>query len=71
MSILGMAALDEQPGAELGEGTWWSAFNAYTFLADHKLGRTQEGRLDNVWFGPGKNKKIQALNMALEYAEAA
>jgi phage/plasmid-like protein (TIGR03299 family) len=68
---LGMAALDEQPGAELGEGTWWSAFNAYTFLADHKLGRTQEGRLDNVWFGPGKNKKIQALNMALEYAEAA
>lgn len=38
---------------------------------DHKLGRSQENRLNNVWFGTMKDKKVAALNLALEYAESA
>lgn len=68
---LALSVLDTQPGAELGEGTWWQPFNAVTYLMDHKLGRSQENRLNNVWFGTMKDKKVAALNLALEYAEGA
>ena len=68
---LAMEAMDTQPGAKLGEGTWWQPFNAVTYLMDHKLGRSAEGRLNNIWFGSMKDKKIAALNKAIEYAEAA
>jgi phage/plasmid-like protein (TIGR03299 family) len=63
--------INTQPGAELGEGTWWSAFNAATFMVDHEIGRTDETRLNSAWYGPGRNTKNVALKKAVEYAEAA
>jgi len=63
--------VDEQPGADLGAGTWWSAYNAATYTVDHKMSRTEEVRKANAWFGSGKSLKIKALNKALEFAEAA
>lgn len=68
---LAYTALDTQPGANYAEGSWWSAFNAVTFLVDHKIGRNNETRLYSSWYGPNHNKKIQALEKAIEYAEAA
>lgn len=68
---IALETMASQPGAELGEGTWWQPFNAVTYLMDHKLGRRQEDRLNNVWFGQMKEKKITALNKALDYAKAA
>ncbi len=49
-------------------GTWWSAYNGYTEYASHIKGRTQEGRLNNMWFGAEKDKMHDALNLALDMA---
>lgn len=63
--------LETQPGAKFAEGSWWQAFNAVTYLTDHKIGRTADSRLTSAWFGPNRNLKIKALETAVEYAEAA
>lgn len=64
-------ALETQPGAEFAPESWWSAFNAVTFITDHKLGHSQETRLNSAWYGPNRDKKLKALNKAVEYANAA
>ena len=38
-------ALETQPGAQYGEGTWWQAFNSVTYVTDHLQGRSAEQRL--------------------------
>jgi phage/plasmid-like protein (TIGR03299 family) len=63
--------LHQQPGAEFAEGSWWQPFNAVTFLTDHELGRSQDTRLTSSWYGVNKNVKTKALELALEYADAA
>lgn len=63
--------MDEQPGAELGEGTWWQAFNAVTFLTDHELGRSADARLQSAWYGPNNAVKSNALKLATEFANAS
>jgi len=68
---LALAIVHEQPGARYAEGSWWQAFNAVTYLTDHELGRTADTRLYNSWFGANKERKVKALNLAVEYAEAA
>ena len=62
--------LDTQPGAELGEGSWWQAYNAATYVVDHKLGNGEDSRLQSAWFGDGQKAKVRALNKAIEYADA-
>jgi len=64
-------ALEQQPGAEFAEGSWWQAFNSVTFITDHVQGRNQENRLANSWFGYNQSRKRDALKTALEFAEAA
>jgi phage/plasmid-like protein (TIGR03299 family) len=74
MSISASKALDvvhTQPGANFAEGSWWSAFNAVTYMVDHKLGRSQDNRLTSAWFGQGKKVKADALELAVQMAEAA
>jgi phage/plasmid-like protein (TIGR03299 family) len=66
-----MAVLHTQPGARFAEGSWWQAFNTVTYMADHKLGRSQDSRLTSSWYGLNRTKKEKALELALEYAEAA
>jgi phage/plasmid-like protein (TIGR03299 family) len=63
--------LDTQPGAELGEGTFWQLYNGVTYYVDHEMGRTDDNRLNNAWFGAGVKKKQDALDLALEMAEVA
>jgi phage/plasmid-like protein (TIGR03299 family) len=63
--------LETQPGANFAKGSWWQPFNAVTYLVDHKLGRTQEGRLASAWFGPNRSLKMRALERAVEFAEVA
>jgi len=63
--------LEEQPGAQYAEGSWWQAFNAVTYMTDHELGRNADTRLQSAWFGANKGLKIKALEKAVEYAEAA
>lgn len=66
-----IAVIESQPGAKYAEGTFWQAFNAVTFTIDHILGRTQETRLSSAWYGPNRQRKIDALKLAVEMAEAA
>ena len=63
--------LDTQPGAEFAPGTWWNAYNAVTFYTDHLQGRTADARMSSAWFGPNRSLKADALEKALEYANAA
>jgi phage/plasmid-like protein (TIGR03299 family) len=63
--------LHTQPGAEYGQGTWWQAFNAITYLTDHHMSKTTDVRMYNSWIGDVKDAKIGALNLALDYAEMA
>jgi phage/plasmid-like protein (TIGR03299 family) len=70
-ATLAMETIATQPGAKFAEGSWWQAFNAVTYLTDHKIGKTADTRLSSAWFGPNKNLKVKALETAIEMAEAA
>jgi hypothetical protein len=63
--------MDQQPGAEYAEGSWWQAFNSVTFMTDHVIGRNADNRLQSAWYGANKNLKIKALETAVEMADAA
>jgi phage/plasmid-like protein (TIGR03299 family) len=63
--------VDTQPGAEFRPGTWWNAYNAVTYLTDHELGRNADNRANSAWFGGNAKRKLDALNLAVEMAEAA
>ena len=64
-------ALETQPGAQYGEGSWWQAFNSVTYVTDHLQGRSAEQRLHNQWFGYNQPRKVKAAEKAVEYALVA
>lgn len=66
-----LAAIATQPGADLGAGTWWQAFNAVTYHTDHVMGRSDDSRMDSAWFGINQARKVRAANLAVEMAKAA
>jgi len=62
------------PGSQLqsAKGTWWGAFNGVTRLIDFQQGRSgQDKRLYDSWLGAKSKLKVQALELAYEYAKAA
>lgn len=61
--------LETQPGREYAEGSWWQAFNAVTYGVDHVIGRSVDTRLSSSWYGVNRQKKIEALKLAVDYAE--
>ena len=63
--------MDEQPGAEYATGSWWQAFNAVTYSADHLQGKSEDNRLYSSWYGWNQLRKRDALKTAIEFAEAA
>jgi phage/plasmid-like protein (TIGR03299 family) len=63
--------LHTQPGAELGEGSWWQAFNTVTYMTDHLIGRSADTRLQSAWYGANQGLKTRALETAMEMADAA
>lgn len=66
-----LEAVETQPGADLksSKGTYWGLLNALTFVVDHKLGRSQDARLDSAWFGPNSNLKRRGMELAVEHAD--
>jgi hypothetical protein len=66
-----MENLQTQPGANFAEGSWWQAFNSVTYMTDHLQGREGDSRLQSAWYGRNRKVKLNALDKALEYAEAA
>jgi phage/plasmid-like protein (TIGR03299 family) len=68
---IALAVLDTQPGAEFAQGSWWQSFNAVTYMTDHILGRNDDNRMASAWYGQNKTLKTKALELAIEYADAA
>jgi phage/plasmid-like protein (TIGR03299 family) len=68
---LAMENIQTQPGANFAEGSWWQAFNAVTYMTDHLQGRENDSRLQSAWYGRNRKVKLNALDKALEFAEAA
>jgi len=66
-----MENLQTQPGANFAEGSWWQAFNSVTYMTDHLQGREGDSRLQSAWYGRNRKVKLNALDKALEYADAA
>ena len=69
--VLAHEVVETQPGHKHAPGSWWNAFNAVTYLTDHKIGRRDATRLGTAWYGQGKMRKKKALDLAVEYAKAA
>lgn len=51
-------------------GTWWAAYNGFNEYLNYNKGRTEDNRLDSLWFGANANDNNKALNKALEFANA-
>ena len=66
-----MENLQTQPGANFAEGSFWQAFNTVTYMTDHLQGSEGDSRMVSSWYGRNRKVKLNALNKALEYAEAA
>ncbi len=62
-------ALALAPGSQTdaARGTLWGAFNAVTWLCDHRLGRSYDVRLRESWLGYRENIKERALQLAEAY----
>lgn len=63
-----LESYETQPGAALGEGTWWHNYNTVTHHVDYEIGRENDSRLTSAWYGAGRKLKIKALELALEMA---
>jgi phage/plasmid-like protein (TIGR03299 family) len=68
---MAMSVVDQQPGAGFAPGSWWNAFNAVSYLTDHKLGISADTRTWSAWFGVNAAKKVEALRRAVEMAKAS
>lgn len=67
--ILALVEGPKQSAANV-RGTWWAAYNGYNEYLNYNKGRTEDNRLDSLWFGANANDNIKALNTALEFANA-
>ena len=65
-----MSYVENQPGDNFRPGTWWNAYNAVTFMTNHKTGRSADARMSSTWFGSNAQQNINALDLALEMADS-
>lgn len=50
------------------KGTLWAAYNGITEYFGYEFGRTQDARLDSLWFGANANISQKALEIAINMA---
>lgn len=53
------------------EGTYWGLYNAVTQYLSYDIGRSQDRRLDSLWFGSNKTLNAEALEIATQCAKLA
>ena len=70
-ALTALENLESQPGANFAPGSYWQAFNAATYVIDHVLGNAAETRLQSSWYGNNRSRKLNALELAKEYAMAS
>jgi phage/plasmid-like protein (TIGR03299 family) len=52
-------------------GTWWGAYNAVSEFLTHQRGRSQDVRLDSLWFGNAATTNRRALKVAMQMTAKA
>ncbi len=64
---MAIEAIDNAPGNDLktAHRTVWGLLNAVTCMVDHHLGKDQDFRLRQAWFGTSLKIKQRALELAL------
>lgn len=63
------ALRDSQPGSAWSHGTLWNTYNAVSYYVDNVRGRTPSSAIDSALFGEGRNVKVKALDLAVEYSQ--
>lgn len=60
------AVFRKAPGQQLesASGTVWGLVNAVTFIVDHTMGKTNDTRMDQAWFGQRRQMKDRAMKAA-------
>lgn len=53
------------------QGTLWAAYNMVTNYLTYERGNNAERRLNNLWFGEAAKMNKKALDVAMEFANAA
>jgi phage/plasmid-like protein (TIGR03299 family) len=66
--IVGLAEAGRGNALPSVRGTLWTAYNGFSEWLSYSRGRTQENRLNSLWFGDGANLNRQALEVALSMA---
>ena len=57
----------DMPGVR---GTWWAAYNGFNEYLNYEKGRSNNNRMEILWFGQAGASNMQALNLATEMASA-
>lgn len=55
-------------GADIAGTTWWGAYNAITEFTSWHRGRSQDTRMQSLWFGQSKETNDRALETAMKMA---
>jgi phage/plasmid-like protein (TIGR03299 family) len=63
--IVGLAEAGRGNDLPSVRGTCWTAYNGFSEWLSYSRGRTQENRLNSLWFGDSANLNRQALEVAL------
>jgi len=59
---------DVSAGAQEAGHTYWGAYNAVNYYLNHEYGRSQDGRLDSIWFGYNSRVNASAFAEAVRAA---
>lgn len=52
-------------------GTWWGAYNGVTQYLNYSKGNNSDNRLNSLWFGEDYKLNMKALDLCLDFANAA
>lgn len=67
---LALEYMHTQPGAEYAEGSFWQLFNTVSYMTNHVIGKSNDARMESAWYGINQKRATNALELALDMADA-
>ena len=68
VEIIGLAEAGRGNQLASIRGTYWSAYNGVSEWLTHNRGRSEDNRLNSLWFGDGAVTNRHALETAIDMA---
>ncbi len=56
-------------GNEAANASWWTAYNAVNEYLNYEKGRTEDSRMNSLWFGENGRLNERAFKIAMEFAD--